>query len=176
MRKERIFMKRGQQRGVSPPRRWRTLGFLGWAVWLTGLGVCGALGCGGGGGGAGAVCGNGKLEAGEECDVDQGLGTTCSAACTWQEFSVEPEPSGSATRPAVSVAPDGHFVVAYGKRLPDSFETQAYAVLYAPNGELLWGPSPLASAHSGNEGGCHGGGPIWGSLHRGVAQRRGDGA
>lgn len=37
------------------------------------------------GSGAGAVCGNGRLELGEECDTDSSWCTNCEPTCRWPE-------------------------------------------------------------------------------------------
>lgn len=90
------------------------------------------------------VCGSGFLEGDEQCDDPSGSNSgPCSSSCMWQEFNPEPQTWRSTNPPAVSVAPDGHFVVAYERRSDLASPYHVYAVVYGRNGQRLWGPERL---------------------------------
>lgn len=81
----------------------------------------GSGGAGGGDGGAGGApppeCGNGVLEAGEECDDDNDVaGDACSPTCLATEFDVEIDPSVGNEWPGVGLTQaggDGSFLVVW---------------------------------------------------------------
>ncbi len=73
----------------------------------TGVGGAGGAGTGGtgGAGGAPAVCGNGILEAGEECDdQNMDMDDACSPQCTITEFNIEADPSVGNEWPGVGLS------------------------------------------------------------------------
>lgn len=109
-----------------------------------------ALGCSGGSAGR-AVCGNGQVEGDEQCDDGLGGTGTCSVYCLWQEFVPEPETWRSVNPPAVSVAEDGHFVVAWDRQNGDNSGSAVFASVYDRNGVLLWGPGQLNSVTAGDQ-------------------------
>jgi cysteine-rich repeat protein len=117
--------------------------------WFFGLVTAGCVACSGSGGGADPVCGNGVLEAGEQCDdgAAEGAESACSETCTWQELTVPA--ADSASEPWVSVSPTGHFVVVY--QLRDGFEFDVQAVVFDRNGMILQAPLTLSAATDGNQ-------------------------
>lgn len=132
-------------------RKKRRQGLDGFS-WALGILLCfPCSGCSGSGGGSDPVCGNGSLEAGEECDDGLEGSRTCSIDCRWQVFTPDPAPSGSSSLPSVAVSPDGDFVIAYQKWAADLDGYDVFAVAYSRSGELLWGPEALHAAREADQ-------------------------
>lgn len=97
------------------------------------------------------MCGNGVLESGEECDNGPAGTGTCDMTCLWQDFSLEPNQTGSNTEAAVAVSSEGHFVVAYKKRDVNALDFDVFGVVYNRAGTLVWGPRRLNSIRDSDQ-------------------------
>lgn len=86
-------------------------------------------------GGSGAKCGNGKAEAGEQCDDGASLTGACTSQCTWQEFDPDSSGSGSNMYPAVAMNQAGDFVVAW-RAADGQMDEDIWVAAYGANGKV----------------------------------------